>query len=61
MLPWSDIIFVLCVLGQVRLVGGEYDDYSDGYSGRVEIHHDGRWGTVCDDSFSDIDAQVVCR
>ena len=52
---------VVCVVGQVRLVGGEYDDYNDGFSGRVEIHHDGRWGTVCDDAFSDIDAQVVCR
>ena len=32
---------VVRVVGQVRLVGGDYDDYSEGFSGRVEIHHDG--------------------
>ena len=30
-------------------------------SGRVEIFFDGRWGSVCDDNWGDVDASVVCR
>ena len=39
-----------------RLMDGQYY-----YTGRVEVKHDGEWGTVCNDDFSPTDAEVVCR
>eukprot|EP00057_Strongylocentrotus_purpuratus_P015797 XP_011670271.1 PREDICTED: deleted in malignant brain tumors 1 protein-like [Strongylocentrotus purpuratus] len=41
---------------QIRLVGGSNDA-----EGRVEIMHDGSWGTICDVGWDLRDARVVCR
>ncbi|XP_023655223.1 neurotrypsin isoform X2 [Paramormyrops kingsleyae] len=40
----------------LRLVGGENPK-----EGRVEVLIDGQWGTICDDGWTDQDADVVCR
>lgn len=36
-------------------------DGFDNSSGRVELCHEGAWGTVCDDYWAERSARVVCR
>jgi deleted-in-malignant-brain-tumors protein 1 len=44
-----------CSQGDIRLRGGTAT------SGRLEICNNNVWGTVCDNSWSEIDAMVTCR
>ena len=49
-------LYACIVIAHVRIVDGR-----NIYEGRVEIYHDGQWGTVCDDNWERTDADVVCR
>ncbi|XP_060067992.1 deleted in malignant brain tumors 1 protein-like [Ylistrum balloti] len=56
-----DYIYLTCeppIDGVLRLQGGRIQS-----EGRLEIYHDEKWGTVCDDKWSDHpqNAQVACR
>ena len=39
----------------IRLAGS-----NQAREGRLEVYHNGAWGTVCDDYFDDVDASVAC-
>ena len=51
-----NLFLALCQDGAVRLRGGQTSA-----EGRVEICFDNRWGTVCDDLWSNTDGNIVCK
>lgn len=47
---------LVCSNGDIRLVGSNSSS-----QGRVEVCVSNNWGTVCDNSWENVDAQVACR
>lgn len=52
----SNTSMVICNDGDIRLRGGTNER-----EGRVEVCFFELWGTVCDDQWDVMDANVVCR
>lgn len=51
----STLFYAGCTHGSARIVDG-----TSSQEGRVEVCLNGLWGTVCDESWSQIDANIVC-
>ena len=49
------LLYIVCANGDIRLSGG-----GDDAEGRVEICYNATWGTVCDNMWGPINADVAC-
>ena len=62
---YCSVLIEYCIkLTHVTLLSAIPIRLADGhnfYSGRVEIYRNGVWGTVCDDNWTNTNAQVVCQ
>lgn len=45
----------VCSSGDIRLAGGSLNS-----EGRVEVCYNHQWGTVCDNGWNPVDANVAC-
>ena len=52
----TTVTFANCTHGELRLAGSSIVT-----KGRVEICFNGVWGTVCDNGWSTVDANIVCN
>ena len=55
MLFFINCPFTDCTTGAIRLVSG-----TNIAEGRVEVCNNNQWGTVCDDGWGTVDAEVAC-
>jgi len=54
---WPESGFCFISGNRIRLITSA-DDIG---GGRVEVYHNGQWGTICDKNWSDKAAEVVCK